>query len=84
MHFHTAPPLREEQLEALLADVAQRVTLQVDRHFARRAKAVSNDDDPLQAAEPSFAAVLRQSLFGKDEMEALKAPPGKGLAPAPP
>jgi len=45
---------------------------------------VSNDDDPLRAAEPSFAAVLRQSLFGKDELEALQAPPGKGLAPAPP
>jgi len=28
--------------------------------------------------------VLRQSLFGKDELEALKAPAGKGLAPAPP
>ena len=84
MHFVTAPALREEQLEALLLDVATRVTLQVDRHFEKRDKAASNDDDPLQASDPSFAAVLRQSLFGKDELEALKAPPGKGLAPATP
>ncbi|MBM4342827.1 MAG: hypothetical protein FJ100_05570 [Deltaproteobacteria bacterium] len=62
----------------------KRVTLQVDRHFAKRAKAVSNGDDPLQAAEPSFAALLRQSLFGKDELEALQAPAGKGLAPTVP
>ncbi len=84
MHFMTAPPLREEQLEALLVDVAARVTLQVDRHFEKRAKSASNDDDPLQASDPSFAAVLRQSLFGKDELEALKAPVGNGLAPATP
>ncbi len=58
--------------------------MQGDRHFAKRTKAASSDDDPLQAAEPSFAAVLRQSLFGKDELEALKAPVSHGLAPAAP
>jgi hypothetical protein len=38
MPFVTAPPLREEQLEALLVDVAARVTRQEDRHFAKRAR----------------------------------------------
>lgn len=84
MHFVTAPPLREEQLEALLVDVAARVTLQASRYHDKREKAASNDDDPLQASDPSFAAILRQSLFGRDELEALKAPPCKGLAPATP
>lgn len=84
MPFVTAPPLREEQLKALLLDLAKRVTLEVDRHFPKRVKMVCNDDDPLQAADPSFAAVLGQSLFGKDELKALKAPPGEGRAPATP
>lgn len=83
MEFLGAPALTEVDLEELLADVYVRATRQAERHFAkRRAAAADGDDDELAPRDPALAAVLRQSLFGKDELEQLAVPPAKGLPSA--
>ena len=81
MHFVTAPPPREEQLEALLLDVAKRVTLQVDRLFEKREKAASNDDDPLQASDPSPHS--RRDIESRLARFAYRGDPRRGAAAVP-
>ena len=67
LQFMAAEPLRDDQLQVLLADVIKRVTRQTERHFKKLDEA--SDADPLQEADPAFAALLRQSLLGKHEAE---------------
>ena len=57
----------------------------IDRHFAQRAAAGHDaEEDPLQATEPGLASLMRQSLFRKDELEALAVPKHIGVASAVP
>jgi hypothetical protein len=86
--FVETPPLDDDALWLLVREIATRATRVIDRHFAARrktAEAANSDDnqDPWQTAEPALASLMRQSLFGRDELEALaQPPPGTGLAPA--
>ncbi len=81
MHFVAAPPLREEQLEAQLVDVAARVTLQASRYHDKRAKASSNDDDPLQASDPSPHS--RRDIESRLARFAYRGDPRRGAAAVP-
>ena len=83
--FAPAPLLDDMALTVLVADIAERATRVIDRHFEkRRAAGRDDDEDPWQAAEPALANLMRQSLFGKDELEALQPPKHIGIAAVPP
>ncbi len=87
--FVPAPHLDDEALWLVVAEIASRVERIMDRHCDALRKATEaagrdDDEDPWQAAQPALARLMRQSLFGKDELEALQLPKGKGLTPATP
>ena len=78
LKFLRSLPMRTEQVEALLADIIKRVTLQAERFYARRADA----DGTLKPGDPALAALLQGSLFGPQELQRAEPATGKAGLPS--
>ena len=69
--FLPAPPLYQEQVEALLADAIRRIGRQARRLAAKPADPVADDDhdDTLTRRDPALAALLRNAMLGRQSVE---------------
>jgi hypothetical protein len=67
LEFLAAPHLDADQLGELLTDAVQRIERQLAKHQSKRDPADARDE--LDDADPATAALVRNSLFGKDKLE---------------
>jgi hypothetical protein len=67
LKFTAAPALDAELLGTLLTDAVQRIERRLAKHDAKRDPADARDE--LDGADPAIAALVRNSLFGKDQLE---------------